>query len=463
MKKIVAIGLFLGLATMLFSQTRQIDNLQKQQKVLQEEIKNTNKLFLDVKKQTTTILQRIGLINKQIAARKEMITLQNQEIVSLDAEQVRLSAEIERLNKELKLKQDSYAKAVRVMQRNRSGQNELFFILSGKSLGESLRRMQYLRDYSKWRKNQAEEIKLQNIELNAKKEELAKAKSDKENALKSLQAEQNKLQKEEGVKKSEMAEAKGKQQELQRTLQKKQQEARKLDAQIEKLIAEEVARQEREAEARRLAAEAERRRKAEIAAAKARKEEEARRKREERAERRSSKKEKTETVVAEAVETPAAKQPEPKIETASAAVDETFNLSKNFASNKGRLPMPVTGTSSIVSQFGINRHSEWNISTNSNGIDIQAQRNANIRSVYDGEVSKVFAVPGFNTCVIVRHGDYYTFYGNVFDLFVKMGDKVKAGQSLGKIYTDPDTGVATMHFQLWQKTNKLNPTPWLKR
>lgn len=455
MRRIFAIGLFLVFAVSLFSQTKQIDNLQKQQKILQEEIRNTNRLFLDVKKQTTTILQRINLINKQIASRKEMMTLQNQEIAALEKEQSRLESEIKRLNEELKQKQDSYAKAVRVMQSSRSGQNQLFFILSGKSLGESLRRMQYLRDYSKWRKSQAEEIKQQNIQLSAKKDELAKARADKQNALNALKEEQSKLQQEENARQSEMAEARGKQQELQKTLQNKQQQARKLDAQIEKLIAEEVARQEREAEARRLAAEAERKRKAEEAAARARREAEAKRKSEELARKEP---EKTTTAPAE----PAVKQPEPKIESATAA-DETFNLSKNFVSNRGNLPMPVTGTSSIVGSFGQRRHSEWNVTTNSNGIDIQAQRNANIRAVFDGEVSKVFSVPGYNTCVIVRHGDYYTFYGNIYDLFVKSGDKVKTGQSLGRIYTDPDTGVASMHFQLWQKTTKLNPTPWLRR
>lgn len=458
MRRISAIGLFLVFAVTLFSQTPQIDNLQKQQKILLEEIRSTNRLFLDVKKQTTTILQRINLINKQIASRKEMMTLQNQEIAALEKEQRRLESEIKRLNEELKQKQDSYAKAVRTMQTNRSGQNRLFFVLSGKSLGESLRRMQYLRDYSKWRKSQAEEIKQQNVQLTAKKDEFAKAQADKQNALNALQAEQVKLQEEENVRQSEVAEARGKQQELQKTLQDKQQQARRLDAQIEKLIAEEVARIEREAEARRLAAEAERKRKAEEATAIARREAEAKRKTEELARKEPDK---TETTPAKPAE-PAVKQPEPKIESATVA-DETFNLSKNFVSNRGNLPMPVTGTASIVGSFGQRKHSEWNVTTNSNGIDIQAQQGANIRSVFDGEISKVFSVPGYNTCVIVRHGDYYTFYGNIYDLFVKSGDKIKTGQSLGRIYTDPDTGVATMHFQLWQKTTKLNPAPWLKR
>jgi len=440
MKKTVAIGLFVVFASGLFSQTPQIDQLQRQQKLLQEEIRNTNKLFLDVKKEATTILQRINLINKQIAARKEMMRLQHQEIAALEKEQSRLELEIRRLNEELKEKQESYAKAIRVMQASRYRQNEIFFVLSGKSFGESLRRMQYLRDYSRWRRSQAEEIKQQNLLLGARKDELAKARSSKQAVLDSLKAEQMRLQKEEQLRQSEMATTKGKQRELQKILQDKQQQARKLDLQIEKLIAEEVARQEREAEARR-------KREADAAAARA---------------RRETGKESTSRETAAKPAKPVAKQPEPKIEKAAAA-DETFNLSRNFIANRGKLPMPVTGTASIVGSFGQRKHSEWIITTNSNGIDIQAQQGAAIRTVFEGEVSKVFSVPGYNTCVIVRHGDYYTFYGNIYDLFVKPGDKLKAGDHLGRIFTDPDTGVATMHFQLWQKTTKLDPAPWLKR
>lgn len=450
MKRIFAITFFSLLSLVLVSQNNQIENLRRQQKDLQEDIKQTNRLFLDVKKQTTTILQRINLINKQIASRKEMMELQNKEITALVAEQQRLDMEIKRLNVELEQKKESYAKAMRMMQANRYGQNELIFILSGKSFGESLRRMQYLKNYSKWRKGQAQEIKEQNIKIASKIKDLDQAKIDRQKAIDALKDEQSKLKREEDTRQVEMKEAKGKQQELQRNLQNKQQQARKLDGQIEKLIAEEVARQEREAEARRKAEAAELARK------------EAARKAKEKETKKDVEKSQ-EPDLAEKLPESAVKQPEPKIEVSRSTVDETFNLSQNFVSNKGKLPMPVTGTSSIVSQFGVSKHSEWNISTHSNGIDIQAQNGAAIRSVFDGEVSKVFPFAGMNTCVIVRHGDYYTFYANIFDLHVKPGDKVKTGQSLGKIYTDPDTGIATMHFQLWQKTNKLNPAPWLKR
>ncbi len=439
--------MFVIAALNLVAQTSRIEALQKQQQALQEEIRNTNRLYLDVKKHTTTILDRINLINKQIASRKELIDVQQQEIDALRKEEARLEREIVRLNKELKQKQDNYANAIQGMLNQKFSQNKLLFILSGQSLGESLRRMQYLREYSKWQRSQAAEIKEQNEKITRNRESLTLAKEEKEKALASLQAEQQKLRGEEKTRQLEVQEARGQERQLQRTLQEKQQQANQLNAQIEKLIAEEVARQEREAEARRRAEEAERRR---LAEARGKKEEE-------RTEAESEAIAREEAAARDA-------SPGPRIEAgASTASAEAFNLSKNFAANKGRLPMPVTGTASIVGTFGTKQHNEWNITTNSNGVDIQAQQGASIRSVFDGEVSKVFSFPGSNTCVIVRHGDYYTFYANIYDLFVKQGDKVTAGQSLGRIYTDPDSGVSTMHFQLWQKTTKLNPAPWLRR
>ena len=449
MKKVTLILLLVVIATGANSQNARIEALQKQQQALQEEIRNTNRLYLDVRKHTTTILDRINLINKQIASRRELINVQREEIEALRKEEARLESEIVRLNKELKQKQDNYANAIQGMLNQKFSQNKLLFILSGQSLGESLRRMQYLREYSKWQRSQADEIKQQNEEISRKKEALALAKVEKEQALSSLQAEQEKLRGEEKTHQTEVEQARGQERQLQRVLREKQQQANQLNSQIEKLIAEEVARQEREAEARRRAEEAERRKMAEA-----------------RGEKETERTEKSETAETAAREETATDRaaPGPRIEAgASTASAESFNLSKNFAANKGRLPMPVTGTASIVGTFGNKRHSEWNITTNSNGIDIQAQQGANIRSVFDGEVSKVFSFPGSNTCVIVRHGDYYTFYANIYDLFVKQGDKVKTGQSLGSIYTDPDTGIASMHFQLWQKTTKLNPAPWLQR
>src|SRR5690554_2360802 len=115
MKKGGFIFLFVIAVLNLVAQTSRIEALQKQQQALQEEIRNTNRLYLDVKKHTTTILDRISLINKQIASRKELIDVQQQEIDALRKEEARLEREIVRLNKELKQKQENYSNAIQGM------------------------------------------------------------------------------------------------------------------------------------------------------------------------------------------------------------------------------------------------------------------------------------------------------------------------------------------------------------
>lgn len=436
----------LSLSFSVFSQTGEIERLQQRRKSLQTEIENANKLYLDVKKQTTTIIQRISLINKQIETRKKIIDVQRKEIEALDNELGRLEKEIVSLNKELELRKEKYGNAIKMVMHKRQSENKIFFILSGKSFGEALRRMQYLKQYSRVQKNQADEIKEKNAELAKKKQDVQEAKIERNKTLADIRIEQTKLLEEERNRKSEMGEAQGKQNVLQKELQDKQKQANRLNAEIEKAIAEEVARQEREAK-----------RKAEELR---KKREEAARIAEEKRLREQKKKPKKEKGEPEK-ELPAAKpieKEEPLIADA-----ETFNLSKNFIANKGQLPMPVTGTATIVAPFGVQRHSEWNVSTNSSGIDIQAQQNSDIRSIFDGEVSRIIAFPGYNNCVILRHGDYYTFYANIINVYVKQGQTVKTGQALGKIYTDSDTGIASMHFQLWKKTTKIDPAPWLKK
>lgn len=446
MKYLVAFFCF-SLSFSVFSQTGDIERLQKQRKSLQTEIENTNRLYLDVKKQSTTILQRISLINKQIDTRKKIIEVQNKEIAALDNELVRLQKQISTLDKELKERQGKYANAIKMVMHKRQSENKIFFILSGKSFGEALRRMQYLKQYSRVQKTQAEEIKEKNAELMQKKKDVEVAKVERNKTLMDIRNEQSKLIAEEQNRKNEMSEAEGKQKELKKVLQDKQNQANRLNAEIERLIAEEVARIERETK---------------------RLEEERRKKRDEQQriaeeKRRKELKGKTKKEIEKQIEKEKESIPEVVKEEPLIAEAEIFNLSKNFVANKGRLPMPVTGAASIVSSFGVQKHSEWNVSTNNSGIDIQAQQNSDIRSIFEGEVSRIIAFPGYNNCVILRHGEYYTFYANIINVYVKKGQMVKTGEALGKIYTDSDTGIATMHFQLWKKTTKLDPGPWLSR
>lgn len=450
MKKTKSILLFISLLIVgsAYGQSKNIKNLENKRKQTLLEIENTNKLLLDTKKTATALLNRIKLISSQINSRQELVSILNQELSAIDREQKRIEGEIKTLEVDLKDQQKKYAAAIDGMIYKRQNKNRLLFVLSGKSFGESLRRLKYLKDYSEWRNQQAIEIIDKKQSLTEKRQELVKSKKDKIALLAQRRQEEQTLKNEENIQKQEVAEATKKQTELQGILKKKQQQADALNKQIERLIAEEVARQEREA--KRIAAEKAKQERAKAAAAAKSKE----------TATTKPKETTTGTKSNSNTSSPAAN------EAAVASPTETkenFNLSRNFASNKGRYPMPITGRYSIVSRFGAHRHAQWNITTKSNGIDIQAQSGAEARSIFEGEVSTVMAFPGFNNCIIVRHGGYYTFYGNIQQVFVRKGQRIAAGQSLGVVYTDPETGASQMHFQLWQGTTKLNPEHWLKK
>lgn len=400
-------------STVSFAQSNaKIKDLERQRTETLREISNTDKLLKETKKSTETLLDRIKLISNQIFSRQKVLSLLESEIGEINAEQKRIESEITELEEELKEKQKNYAKAIEGMLSNRQSENKLLFILSGKSLTESYRRLRYLQEYSEWRSKQAEDIKEQNEKLKERKLALEKTKAEKTVLLGQRTSEQENLKKEESTFQIGVNEAKKKQKDLEKVLTQKRKQANDLDKQIAKLIAEEVARQEREAK-RRAAAQG--------------------------------------------------KTAESKGSSAPAVItEENIKLSNNFSANQGKLPYPITGNYTITTRFGTHQHSKW-VTTSSSGIDIRSQAGAEAKSVFNGEVSYVAAIPGYNTCIIIRHGNYYTFYGNIQTIYVKQGDKVKTGQSLGKVYTDPDTGYSQMHFQLWRGTNKLNPEPWLRR
>src|SRR5690606_20360973 len=140
--------------------------------------------------------------------------VQRKEVEALNREEARLQKEIERLQVELKKKQDNYADAIKGMVNQKMNQNKLLFILSGKSFGESIRRMQYLRQYSKWQRSQADEIKIQNAEITHKQNAITQTKVDKLKVLESMLQERKKLESEEQTYQLEVSEVRGKEEQL---------------------------------------------------------------------------------------------------------------------------------------------------------------------------------------------------------------------------------------------------------
>lgn len=136
-----------------------------------------------------------------------------------------------------------------------------------------------------------------------------------------------------------------------------------------------------------------------------------------------------------------------------------IKLSKEFAANKGKLPWPVNGT--IVGRYGKHKHPVYkNVDLPfNNGVNISTATDAQVRVVFDGVVCQVVVMPGYNQCVLVQHGEYYTFYCKLKQVKVKAGDKVSCGDVLGIV--DSIGGETGLHFQLWKGTASQDPEPWL--
>ena len=135
-------------------------------------------------------------------------------------------------------------------------------------------------------------------------------------------------------------------------------------------------------------------------------------------------------------------------------------LGTEFASNKGRLPWPADGP--VVDSFGEHYHPVYkNVKLPfNNGVNIALAPNTAVKAVFDGTVSQVIVMPGYNQCVLVQHGGYFTFYCKLAGVSVKAGDKIKTGQVIGRV--DTISGETQLHFELWEGKTPRNPENWLK-
>ena len=141
----------------------------------------------------------------------------------------------------------------------------------------------------------------------------------------------------------------------------------------------------------------------------------------------------------------------------------TAALSEDFSKNKLKLPWPANGF--ISQKFGRTRDTVLKmVERNSPGIEIQTNPSSEATSVFKGKVTAVALIQGFNKAVIIKHGDFYTVYAKLAEVYVKKGEDVNIGAKVGKIFTGTD-GIAELHFELWESkengTNKLNPESWL--
>ena len=416
--------------TSVAQSSKKVKDLQKQRKEALQSIAKTDKELKTTKKSALQSLHQLNKLTAEITKHKEVIAALNAEISNINKQERKINETISRLEKDLNAKKEAYAKAIRGIAGRNSGYETLMFVFSSNSLNQSYRRIRYLREYSAWRKKEAIKISEQQAELEKKKAELAKTRSEKNAMLGKRTDAANKLKQKEKSQKEVVEDLKKKEKELQKELNAQRKQAAALNRRIEQLIAE---------EARKAAEEA--RRAAEAA------------KKATNADKKSGK------------NASAGEVRKSQTKGGYAMTKDELELSNSFSQNKGRLPMPLSGKYMIVGHFGQQQHQELKyVQVNSSGIDIQTTPGTTARSVFNGVVTRVFVMPGYNSSVIIRHGNYLTIYSNLSEVFVKAGDKVTTRQSIGRIYSDPEENNRTvLHFQLWKETTKLNPEPWLNK
>ena len=412
MKKFVSFLIVsLCLLQPLFPQS--IAELEEKKKQALENLAQTNKLLNETQKSKQGSVNKINLIKRNIKERKTVIQSLNGQIDALERNIGVLRTEKQQLEERLRYLKADYAKLIRETHVRRNHFSPLLFILSSDNAGQAYRRFRYLQEFSDYRKKQAFEIQRVTAQLAVKEKNLTNDVDKKERVLTEKEREAKKLESDRQQESKMLTQLQKKEKKLKDQQKKQQRQANELNNKIQKLIAAEI-----------------------------RKDEERRR---------------------QAANESAKESGKPVPTTFEMSKDEKL-IAGNFERNKGRLPLPVE-KGFISGHFGVQPHPVLShVTTNNKGIYIQAPSGSSARAVFEGVVTQCFMVPGSNSAVIVKHGNYRTVYSNLTEIYVKEGDKVSTKQRIGKIFVDTENDNKTeLYLMIYRDTSIQNPELWLAR
>lgn len=414
-------------------------------------------------------LNRLGLLEATISLRGDTITRLERQITALDSQITAMSDSIDLLNRRAGALRANYGSTLRALRSRRQGMSDLAFIFSARSFSQAWRRLRYLREVARATTRRAAQVREASRRVTAARLSLDSMMTRLQSSMAVLQRSQATLTAERASAAALVTSLRKEGRALNTEIERRRRQSQALERELQQII-------EREAEeARRREAEERQRREAE---------ERQRREAEERQRREAENRRTTASATAPATTTPsqpAAQQPvapaapattRPAAPATTTRPASTFEseaaadrrITGSFRSNKGRLPFPVSGRYTIVSNFGTNTHPGLSkVKIDNLGIDIEVPAGSSARSVFEGKVTSIFRLDGFHNVVIVRHGEYLTVYAGLSDLRVRKGDNVATGQTLGTIYSDPDDGNrTTLHFEIRLEKQKLNPVEWVK-
>lgn len=346
--------------------------------------------------QSANALSQLTLVRKKVDSRKALVQESDREIAGLTSAIRVKEKEINDLQARLDTLSEHYTQLVRSAYKNRNAKIWFMYILASENLSQGVRRYGYLRDLSKQMNIQAEKIGETKERLEGEKAELSELRTAAQKLRDERQAEMSKVQAEEAQSQSLVNQLNKDKRKYQKDLARKQREVEALNREIERII------------------------------------------REATSEKSSG-------------------------STASGGTKKTeidYALAKQFEANKGKLPWPVDGP--VVDPYGQRYHPVYkNVKLPfNNGVTIAVSPGTSAQVVFDGVVKQIVVMPGYNKCVLVQHGSFFTFYCKLSSVGVKAGDKLKTGDTIGLV--DTIGGETQLHFEIWSGRNPQNPAIWLK-
>ena len=395
MNRAFHIFLYLFIPCMLL-QAQSVSELNKRRKKAEEEIAYIDKLLKTNKSKQKNNVELLGLTREKISQRKKMIADIDLQVNIIERELKGKNDHVGDLQAHLEVLKNSYKNLLYQAYKYRDGHSWLMFVMSSSDFGMAYRRWQYFKRLSEHINELAADIKEMSQKINVEIVSLTEKQRELASYLSQKQTEMQALQKEETEAQSLMKNLSGQERELRKKAEQQRQIINRINKAIERIIAEEARKRERER----------------------------------------------------------------KTNKAVLPVDRV--LTANFESNRGNLPWPVR--KGVVSgKFGVHNHPAFKgvKLPENNGIDISTEAGSIAISVFNGTVTRVVNIPGMANCVMLQHGEYYTLYCKLNNVFVKPGDKINVGQNLGAVLTEE--GNTILHFELWKGMQKQNPELWLAR
>lgn len=387
-----------GLVTTTNAQTKK--EIQQKRKKLREETQLIKKLLFKSKQEEESLLSDLEDINKVINVRSRLISTIKQEEEELSIEIEKNKQEISTLEKRLNILKKEYANMVVQSYKSKTKQSRLMFLLSSESFTQAYKRLQYLKQYSTYRKKQGIEIKDQAAKIIALNDSLVVKQDEKVLLIALHNKEQDSIKGEKNSQLRLVKRAKSKEKEYLAQIKAKEQEDARLGKQLQNLIKAAIAKSNKE------------------------------------------KGKKSSGFIL---------SPEEKL------------VGSNFLANKGKLPWPIRRYI-IVRKFGKQKHPTMpGIMLTSNGLHLATEKNAKARAVFKGKVLAIQLQPGRKKMVLIQHGNYTSVYKNLKTVSVKKGQSISTKQEIGTIHTNAITGKTILEFGLFKNASIVNPEPWISK